>query len=123
MDLKDRMQKCRTQMNLTQDDVAEKLHVSRQTVSNWETGKTIPDSDSLAAISDLYNISIDDLMKPSDDAESTGKNNHAEILMGLGMLLVIVGIFMNDSFTIVAIIAGILIAMFSSEITKFFNNK
>ncbi|MQS89976.1 helix-turn-helix domain-containing protein [Companilactobacillus mishanensis] len=123
MDLKDRMQKCRTQMNLTQDDVAEKLHVSRQTVSNWETGKTIPDSDSLAAISDLYNISIDDLMKPSDDSETTGKNNHAEILMGLGMLLVIVGIFMNDSFTIVAIIAGILIAMFSSEITKFFNNK
>ncbi|MQS53610.1 helix-turn-helix transcriptional regulator [Companilactobacillus mishanensis] len=123
MDLKDRMQKCRTQMNLTQDDVAEKLHVSRQTVSNWETGKTIPDSDSLTAISDLYNISIDDLMKPDLDLKKSSEDNYSAIIAGIGMLVVISGMFLHDSISIIIIVIGLFIIVASDEITKFFNNK
>ena len=53
-------------MDLTQEEVAEKIHVSRQTISNWETGRTLPDITSLVLISDIYNISLDELIKEND---------------------------------------------------------
>ena len=50
-------------MNLSQDELAEKIFVSRQTVSNWETGKNYPDIRSLLLLSTLFNISLDQLIK------------------------------------------------------------
>lgn len=50
-------------MNLSQEELAEKLFVSRQTVSNWETGKNYPDIRSLLLLSTLFNISLDQLIK------------------------------------------------------------
>ena len=49
--------------NLTQEDLAEKLNVSRQTVSNWETNKCYPDIETLVIISNKFNISLDVLIK------------------------------------------------------------
>lgn len=56
--------------NLSQSALADKLHVSRQAISRWETGKTIPDIETLKEISILYNISLDELME-SDTNNST----------------------------------------------------
>lgn len=53
----------RHQLGLTQEVVAEKLFVSRQTISSWETGRTYPDIDSLIALSQFYHISLDRLLK------------------------------------------------------------
>jgi len=47
---------------LTQDDLANKIHVSRQTISHWETGKNYPDIQSLLLLCDVYDISLDDLI-------------------------------------------------------------
>ncbi|WP_048704885.1 helix-turn-helix transcriptional regulator [Companilactobacillus ginsenosidimutans] len=47
----------------SQDDLADKLKVSRQTISNWETGRTYPDITSLTMLSDIFEISLDDLIK------------------------------------------------------------
>lgn len=49
--------------NFTQDDIAEKMYVSRQAVSKWERGESIPDIETIKALSDLYGITIDDLIK------------------------------------------------------------
>lgn len=48
---------------LTQENVAEKLNVSRQTISNWETEKFYPDILYVLQLSDLYQVSLDELLK------------------------------------------------------------
>ncbi len=52
----------RTQSGYSQEVLAEKLSVSRQAVSKWETGPTLPETDKLIAISNLFNVSIDSLL-------------------------------------------------------------
>ena len=49
----------RKEKNMTQEQLAEKLNVARQTVSKWETGETIPDVDSLKKLASLLEFSID----------------------------------------------------------------
>lgn len=50
-------------MNLSQEDLAEKVYVTRQTISNWENNKNYPDIHSLLLLSSLFNISLDQLIK------------------------------------------------------------
>lgn len=57
----------RKQNNLTQDDFAEKYFVTRQTISNWENGKSYPDLETLIKISDDFNISLDVLLKEDNE--------------------------------------------------------
>lgn len=52
----------RIQKNMTQDDLAEKLYVTRQTVSNYETGKTLPNVEMLVKISELLDVDISQLL-------------------------------------------------------------
>ncbi|WP_158727528.1 helix-turn-helix domain-containing protein [Levilactobacillus enshiensis] len=63
----ERLKLTRQQQNFTQQDVASRLHVARQTVSSWETGHSYPDIDSLLALSNLYQLSLDQLMR--EDAQ------------------------------------------------------
>lgn len=51
----------RQKMSLTQMDLANKLLVSNKTISNWETGKTLPDIENIILISKYLNLSLDDL--------------------------------------------------------------
>jgi len=50
-------------MNLSQEELAEKIYVTRQTISNWENNKNYPDIHSLLLLSSLFNISLDQLIK------------------------------------------------------------
>ena len=63
MDIGTKLQKARLQARLTQEQVAESLGVSRQTISNWENEKTYPDIISVIKMSDLYAVSLDHLLK------------------------------------------------------------
>lgn len=63
MDIATKIKNARIKVNFTQEQVAEALGVSRQTISNWETGKTYPDIISVVKMSDLYDISLDHLLK------------------------------------------------------------
>ncbi|WP_288395179.1 helix-turn-helix domain-containing protein [uncultured Vagococcus sp.] len=64
----------RVELNLTQEEVGEKLFVTRQTISNWENGKTLPDIDSLIDIATFYDLSLDKvLLKGSDIVEDIKK--------------------------------------------------
>lgn len=67
MEIGNKIKEARNGAELTQDQAAEKIMVSRQTISNWETGKTMPDIASVIKMSDLYHISLDELLKGDQD--------------------------------------------------------
>jgi transcriptional regulator with XRE-family HTH domain len=62
MDTKDVLYELRTKNNLSQDDLAEKVFVTRQAVSRWEKGETVPNTETLKLLSNLYNVSINTLL-------------------------------------------------------------
>lgn len=63
MEIKELIKNARTENGFTQEKAAEELCVSRQTISNWENGKSLPDILSILKMSDLYHISLDELLK------------------------------------------------------------
>lgn len=63
MELSNQMKKYRAEAGLSQDALAERIYVSRQTVSNWETGKNYPDINSLLRMSEVFGITVDTLLK------------------------------------------------------------
>lgn len=52
----------RTKKGLSQDELAEKVHVTRQAVSRWETGETVPNTETLKLLSKLFDVSINTLL-------------------------------------------------------------
>lgn len=53
----------RKRMNMTQEDLAEKMHVSKSAVAKWETDGGIPDRDNIKKLSEVINVSVDDLYR------------------------------------------------------------
>lgn len=62
MDTKDMILELRTKMGLSQDELAEKVFVTRQAVSRWENGETVPNPDTLKLLSALFDVSINTLL-------------------------------------------------------------
>ena len=62
MNTKDIIYELRTKNGLTQDELAEKVYVTRQAVSRWETGETVPNTDTLKLLSKLFDVSINTLL-------------------------------------------------------------
>ena len=67
--LKDTIKKLRTEQGLSQDELAERVHVVRQTVSKWERGTSVPDADSLMALARALGVSAAELLGESAMAE------------------------------------------------------
>lgn len=63
MNIGEKIRNAREENNLTQAQAAESLMVSRQTISSWENGKSLPDILSVIRMSDLYQMSLDELLK------------------------------------------------------------
>ncbi|MBO0453191.1 helix-turn-helix domain-containing protein [Candidatus Enterococcus murrayae] len=63
MELGKIIKKSRNDMNKTQQEVAEKLNISRQTLSNWEIGKNYPDVFMLVRLADFYSLSLDSMLR------------------------------------------------------------
>lgn len=63
--LKDNIKKLRMENGLSQDDLAERVHVVRQTVSKWERGTSIPDADALVALADAFGVTPNELLDDS----------------------------------------------------------
>ena len=62
METKDIILELRTKKGLSQDELAEKVFVTRQAVSRWENGETIPNTETLKLLSELFNVSINTLL-------------------------------------------------------------
>ncbi len=62
MDTKEILLELRTRQGLSQEQLAEKVHVTRQAVSRWETGETVPNTETLKLLSKLFDVSINTLL-------------------------------------------------------------
>lgn len=87
----------RTELGWSQEVLAEKAYVSRQTVSNWETEKSYPDVHSLLILSDLFGVSLDELikgdvavMKEQVKSKDVRTFKKLQLICVLGILLLIV---------------------------------
>ena len=70
IEIADRLIKLRKQNGLSQEELADKLGLSRQAVSKWERAEASPDTDNLICLAKLYGISLDELLKTDDDVET-----------------------------------------------------
>jgi transcriptional regulator with XRE-family HTH domain len=80
MNFSEKLQKLRKGKNLSQEQLAEELNVSRQAVSKWESGQGYPEIDKLILISDFFNVSLDALLK---DNNETGCNHNTDTRLNL----------------------------------------
>jgi len=77
MEFNNKLYQLRKQKGLSQEELANRLNVSRQTVSKWEVGDSTPDMEKLVTISDLFEISLDELVMdktPIHIGENTTKS-------------------------------------------------
>ena len=63
------IKKLREERGMTQDELAEKLNVTRQAVSNWETGKTQPDIETLTRMAEIFDVSVERIIYGSERKE------------------------------------------------------
>lgn len=69
----------RNKQKMSQGDLAEKLNVSRQSISKWETDASVPELDKLIMLSDLFNITMDELVRdelPEKDRKKQFRNSN-----------------------------------------------
>jgi len=97
MELGKQIKKYRNELGLSQDALAEKIYVSRQTISNWENDKNYPDVNSLVLLSEVFKVSIDNLikgdveiMKEQVNAEDKREFEKLSQVFGILFLLVVV---------------------------------
>ena len=73
IEIADRLMKLRKQYGYSQEELADKLGLSRQAVSKWERAEASPDTDNLICLAKLYGISLDELLKTDDDVDTIVK--------------------------------------------------
>ena len=131
--------------NISQERLAEQLGVSRQTVSSWETGKSYPDIVSVIKMSDIFNISLDKMLKEDknlvnniQEKMDTVKSNKSIVFTILFAIIIFGGIYLIQTFVdipkidnlylnigvLIAFIVGVLTYLFSNVyVGKFLNQK
>ena len=119
MEIGKKIKKYREQINLSQEELADKVYVSRQTVSNWENNKSYPDINSLKQLSNIFDVSLDEFIK--GDIEEMKKRineydlkeyNTLSIIFCVEFLVMLVGAYPLLRFLeIVGIIIWVIIAI------------
>ena len=97
MQIANQIKKLRAESGMSQDELAERIFVSRQTVSNWENEKTYPDIKSLLLMSEVFNTSLDTLIKGDlsemkrqiDEQEFTRFTRDSYVLAALMLLMIL----------------------------------
>ncbi len=102
-------------MNLSQEELAEKVYVTRQTVSNWETEKSYPDIHSVLLLSQVFGTTVDALLK-EDISQMKSEINQNEIkrfnkYSGIFSILLILTILLTVPLIVLLKIPGIIIAV------------
>jgi len=124
MELSKRIKELRTEKGWSQETLAERAYVSRQTISNWETEKSYPDVHSLLILCDVFGVSLDDLIKGDvDTMKETIKNDESgklkklwnlcgiEFLAALAFLLLAILLKTEEIKLLCAFISGAFMAV------------
>jgi len=117
MKLGENILKLRKKEGLSQEQLGEKVNVTRQTISNWELGETAPNPEQLKLLSKALNVSIDELLDNEIREEIMKKVSNTEQLAGMIIkILKIIGIIFIIYISIIILaIIGLGIYSFSSE--------
>ena len=107
MEIGKKLKSARVQSGMTQENVAERINVSRQTISNWENEKSYPDIISVIELSNLYSISLDVLLKGDEkmiehleETTNVVKSNQKMIwavIVNVVALLITLSMFIPDN--------------------------
>ena len=101
MELGNRIKELRKAQNINQDELAEKLYVSRQTISNWENDKSYPDIQSVLLLSEIFGVSVDQLLKGDVEkmeriiTEQTQADINKMNTYAIGMLISIIALLIT----------------------------
>ncbi len=79
MELAEKLKYHRKKQGLSQEKVAELLNLSRQAISKWENGHTAPDIDNLVLLSNVYKVSIDELLQENQQLQEAIQENNKEL--------------------------------------------
>ncbi|AYB37404.1 helix-turn-helix domain-containing protein [Brevibacillus laterosporus] len=120
MSLGQQLKKFRELKSLSQEDIAQKIGVTRQAVYKWENDKSYPDIDNLILLSELYNVTLDELIKGNEsfkkkiiiaDNKDTG--------LYVGFVTMFIGLFINaGSISALITILGVLTMVFYDDFKK-----
>ena len=88
------IKRLRTDRHLTQDELAEKVHVTRQTVSNWETGKNQPDIDTLDTLASVFGTDLNELIygNRKNEYPRYQKRFIKSVIIALSIIVVMIGL-------------------------------
>lgn len=119
----EKLKKCRMERDWSQEQLANELHVSRQAVYKWETNKSYPDIENLIRISDLFNITIDELIRGDKQMQKTISIDDDELFdefsdpgFYIGMILILVGVLIFDgSLTNTFLFIGLITIFFFTD--------
>ena len=78
----EKLKKLRIEKQLSQEDLANQLGVSRQAISKWEQDIALPDTNNLILIAKIFKVSLDDLVNYNDELINNNNNNKAGIFHG-----------------------------------------
>lgn len=93
MKIGERLKQGRENLNMTQQQVADIINVSRPTISNWENERSYPDLESIVILSDLYNQSLDELLREDYNVVETITNETKKSKQRKNLILVLLLIF------------------------------
>ena len=121
MELGNQLQKLREKHDMSQQDLADKLNVSRQAIYKWENNKGYPDIENLIALSDVFQVTVDEMIRSDDklrekinvDEDDSSFNDPG---FYIGMVIMFIGILTDfGSVSTVLMFLGIAIIVFYQD--------
>ena len=97
MNVSDRIRELRKIKGISQDELAEKLGVSRQAISKWENEQSIPDIDKVISLSDYFDVSTDYLLKGVEPVTSMNKKYKNLFLLSFAIVFALVSCVLSFS--------------------------
>lgn len=97
MRIGDQLQKQRKLHDMSQNELADKLNISRQSISKWENGATLPSFSNVIAISDLFGVSLDELIRGDEELMNKFEDekirlSKTETIFTVGLGIVLIGL-------------------------------
>ena len=110
MKFNEKLIKLRKEKGLSQEELGEKLNVARQTISKWELGETTSEMDKLVQISEIFDISLDNLIKDKQEVKTENNTNTQKLAGIIITILKVCGILLAI-YLILVVIAGIMFSV------------
>lgn len=117
MTIADRIQNLRKVKGISQEELADKIVVSRQTISKWESEQSVPDMEKIVLMSEYFGVTTDYLLKGIESADDEDKKIDAGILSLTGLAICFIGLFVSIAVWVeIQITAAVVIALITDVV-------